>query len=102
MAVERVPCSLLPFLEGENIKWFTDNTNVVSIVRKGSMKKNLQEIAIKIFEICLEYKIRLEIEWIPREMNDQADYLSRIVDFDDWGISQIYLMKFLENGVLMT
>ena len=77
------------FLEGENIKWFTDNTNVVSIVRKGSMKKNLQEIAITIFEICLEYKIRLEIEWIPREMNDQADYLSRIVDFDDWGISQI-------------
>lgn len=27
-------------------------------------------------------------EWIPREMNDQADYLSRIVDFDDWGIAQ--------------
>ena len=75
VAVERVLCSLLPFLEEENIKWFTDNTNVVSIVGKGSMKRNLQEIAIKIFEICLEYNIRLEIEWIPREMNDQADYL---------------------------
>lgn len=44
---------------------------------------------MEVFEICLVYKIRLElIEWIPREMNDQADYLSRIVDFDDWGIAQ--------------
>ena len=78
---ELVAVDFAPFLEGENIKGFTDNTNVVSIVRKGSMKRNL--IAIKIFEICLEYKIRLEIEWIPREMNDQTDYLSRVVDFDD-------------------
>ena len=51
------------------------------------MKRNLEDIAIKSFEIYLEYKIRLEIEWIPREMNDQTDYLSRVVDFDDWGIS---------------
>lgn len=62
VAVERVLCSLLPFLEGENIKWFTDNSNVLSIVRKGSMKKDLQEVAMKVFEICLVYKIRLEIE----------------------------------------
>lgn len=88
VAVERVLCSLLPFLAGESIKWFTDNTNVVCIVRKGSMKRNLQQVAMKIFHICLENNIRLEIEWIPREMNDQADYLSRIVDFDDWGIAQ--------------
>lgn len=87
--MERVLCSLLPFLKRENIKWCTDNTNVVSIVRKGSMKKDLRKVAMEVFEICLVYKIRLElIEWIPREMNDQADYLSRIVDFDDWGIAQ--------------
>ncbi|XP_062621080.1 uncharacterized protein LOC134282689 [Saccostrea cucullata] len=89
VAVERVLFSLISFLEGENVKWFTDNTNVVTIIRKGSMKKELQKIAIKIFELCLIHKIQLEIEWIPRELNDQADYLSRIVDFDDWGISQV-------------
>jgi hypothetical protein len=88
VAVERVLCSLLPFWEGESIKWFTDNTNVVCIARKGRMKRNLQEVAMKIFHICLENNIRLEIEWIPRGMNDQADYLSRIVDYDDWGIVQ--------------
>ena len=80
-------CRLCSLFGRENIKGFTDNINVVSIVKKGSMKRNLEDIAIKIFEICLEYKIRLEIEWIPREMNDQTDYLSRVFDFDDWGIS---------------
>lgn len=43
----------------------------MSIVRKGSMKKDLRKVAMEVFEICLVYKIRLElIEWIPREMND--------------------------------
>lgn len=41
---------------------------------------------MNIFQICLEYKIGIEIEWIPRELIEQADYLSRIVDFEDWGI----------------
>lgn len=82
-AVDRVLRSFVQFLKGENIKWFTDNANVVSIVQKGSMKNNLQDLAMNIFQICLEYKIGIEIEWIPRELNEQADYLSRIVDFDE-------------------
>lgn len=60
-AVESVLCSLLPILEGENIYWFTDYTNVVSIVRKKSMKIFLQEVAMKVYKICLVYKFRLEI-----------------------------------------
>ena len=28
-----------------------------------------------------------EPEWIPRDQNRITDYLSRILDFDDWGIS---------------
>lgn len=84
--MDRVLRSFVQFLKGENIKWFTDNANVVSIVQKGSMKNNLQDLAMNIFQICLEYKISIEIEWIPRELNEQADYLSRTVDFDDWGI----------------
>jgi hypothetical protein len=27
--------------------------------------------------------------WIPRSENDKADYLSRICDHDDWGISDV-------------
>ena len=48
-AVERVLVSLKTFLKGKCIKWFTDNKNVVSIVEKGSMKRDLQNIALRNF-----------------------------------------------------
>ena len=30
------------------------------------------------------------MEWIPRSDNEVADYLSKIVDFDDWGVKDSY------------
>ena len=88
MAVKKVLLSLVELLHGKRVKWFTDNTNVVSIVNKGSMKMPLQQIALEIFEVCLKNCISIDIEWIPRTGNEQADYISRITDSDDWGISQ--------------
>ena len=29
------------------------------------------------------------MEWIPRSQNDREDYLSRIYDADDWGLSPL-------------
>ena len=37
-----------------------------------------------VFSLLLQHHIRLEPEWIPRELNERADALSRIVDYDDW------------------
>ena len=34
-------------------------------------------------------RIRLEPEWIPTEDNEVADYISRIVDFDDWMLNPV-------------
>ena len=28
-----------------------------------------------------------EIEWVPRSLNEYADSLNRVVDFDDWSVS---------------
>ena len=39
--------------------------------------------------MILDYQIRLEPEWIPREKNERADYLSRIVDLDDWLLNPV-------------
>lgn len=47
-AVERVIRSFVQFLKGENIKWFSDNANV-SIIQKGGMKSNLEDLAMNIF-----------------------------------------------------
>ena len=56
------------------------------ILSVGSKSAALQKEAFAIFSFSLANKIRIEPEWIPRDENQQADYLSRIVDYDDWQI----------------
>ena len=57
---------------------------MTGIVLIRSRKLVLHEEAMAILSICLHQQIRLEPEWIPREENEFADYLSRIGDVDDW------------------
>ena len=54
------------------------------ILQVGSKKPHLQAIALRIFKLAIEYQVRLEPDWVPRELNEQADYLSRIIDCNDW------------------
>ena len=42
-------------MQGHLIKCFTDNQNVVSIVKFGSKKHHLQDGAVSIFDIVLNY-----------------------------------------------
>ena len=34
----------------------------------------------------MAHHVRIEPEWIPREANQQADFISRIIDYDDWSL----------------
>ena len=86
-AVELVLKALAPKLSCRRIKWFTDNQAVEKIAVCGGMKTDLQEIALDICKTCLEYNIQLDMEWVPRSENQKADKLSRIIDNDDWSIS---------------
>ena len=78
-----------PRLVNHRVLWFTDNQNVASILLVGSRKECLQALALKIFSLSIQHNIRLEPEWIPRELNQKADYLSRIVDYDDWMLNPV-------------
>ncbi|VDI66658.1 Hypothetical predicted protein [Mytilus galloprovincialis] len=95
-AVKKVLLSLINIISGKKVKWFTDNQNVVSIVSKGSTKTILQNLALDIFSACLKYNVNIDIVWIPRTLNEKADFLSRIVDHDDWGISY-YIFQLIES-----
>ena len=95
-AVDRVMTQLVGTLQGQRVKWFTDNQSVEKIVRKGSMKQDLQEMALHIFSVCLRNNIRLEIDWIPRALIERSDYLSKIVDHDDWSVSDA-LFRYVES-----
>ena len=80
--------SFLHLVKGHTIKWYTGNQSV-RIVEVGSMKEDLQCLALHIFSMCLLNNTRLEVEWIPRSAND---FLSRIIDYDDWRVKRDYFL----------
>ena len=51
------------------------------------MNEELQCVALDIFHFCLRKSIALDLKWVPRTRNEKADYLSKILDYDDWGNS---------------
>lgn len=34
--------------------------------------------------------VSVEIEWVPRSLNEYADSMSKIIDFDDWNVSEFF------------
>lgn len=86
-AVARVLGSVAGRLANHRVRWFTDNQNVVRIITVGSRIEELQAQAMIIFKLALCHQISIEPEWIPREQNELADYISRIIDYDDWSIN---------------
>ena len=61
-AVQRSLKALKGILENQRVKWFTDNQNVCRIVQKGSMRPDLQSMALDIFLFCSSHGISVEIE----------------------------------------
>ena len=82
-AVHTVLESLTTKLQNCRVRWFTDNQNVVRILTTRSRKPALQLEALAFFRMSVLSFIRIEPEWIPRTKNQQTDYLSCIIDWDD-------------------
>ena len=68
---------------GQSMNWFSDSSNTVVIVNRGSMKPYLHKMAVDIYHILKEYNVTLTISWLPRADNKESDALSRIVNYDD-------------------
>ena len=56
--------SFVSSLSNEQIRWSTDNNNVVRILMYGSRKPLLQAEAIAIFHLCVAHHLTIEPEWI--------------------------------------
>ena len=77
-------------LSGKVVNYWVDNRSAVSIVENGSMKMDCHLLALAIHDVCKRKGISLNVQWIPREENKEADRLSRIaneLDTDDWGLT---------------
>ena len=93
-AVHITVLSLLSDLKNRLVKLYTDNQNVARIINCGSMRRELQDIALNIFDLCIQNSISLEVEWIPRDLNTTADFFSKLFDFNDWSVADIYFNYF--------
>ena len=90
MCVKHTLQGFTHFLKGQCVKWYTDNKGVATIFKSESNKVHLHKLAMEIFSLSKEYDIVIDMEWIPQSDNEVADYLSKIVDFDDWGVKVCY------------
>jgi hypothetical protein len=64
-----------------------DALNIFSILSKGGAKEHLQSVCLELFSLCSERRIELRPEWLPRDQNVRAHYLSKVRDADDFGLS---------------
>lgn len=53
--------------------WYTDNQNVEAIILSGSRKADLNLLALLVLQICLKFRILLEVKWTHRDLNPGAD-----------------------------
>ena len=90
-AIEFSLQAFAPVLKGSHVKWFTGNQAAVKIVDVDSMRLELHRMERSIFNIYIQSGIFLEVQWIPRTLNQQADYISRLLDTDDWQINDHYV-----------
>ena len=86
-AIEQALISFKKEFHGKSLKWYTDNQNCIRIVQSGSMKESLHSLAFSIFSICRESSISIDIQWVPRTENSKADYISKMIDHEDWSVS---------------
>lgn len=94
-AVHRVLHTSVKCLEGQKVTVNTDNKNVCSILKVGSRKPYLHDVAIKVYDVCRKNNVLLVPKWLPRADNSEADYLSRCTDSDDWSV-QNWLYETLD------
>lgn len=78
------------FLENQCLTLHFDNENAVKIFKKGSSKFRLHNYALRMAKFCMVNNIELNPVAIPRDLNKFADSLSKMVDFEDYTVNQIF------------
>ena len=71
-------------LKEKVVKHHLDNQNVVHALFNGRKKQALHKVVLNVFNLCIENKINLLSECVPRDDNVMADLASKKVDRDDF------------------
>jgi hypothetical protein len=78
-------------LFGRWVRIQADNRSLFYVASKGSSScSHIHSLLVRLFWLCTENKIRWDILWLPRELNEWADKLSKDLDEDDWSLEPRY------------
>ena len=70
---------------GSRVVWYTDNQNLArSMTKGGSPVLVLHRLMVQVYEMVQQLRLDVAWEWIPRELNQWSDSLSKVFDKDDW------------------
>ena len=97
--LEAIQISLLSSIrqfENKCIFWYTDNSTTQQIINCGGKKTHIHSLALNIFNLTFDHNKHLEVFWVGREYNKEADKIFRTIDFDDWYTTQ-RLINILEQ-----
>ena len=83
-------------LRDQAVTWHTDCKNLVRIVKRGSTKPYILNLAIALYHVTKQNNILMNVVWIPRKENEQADFFSGVIDYNDWGISTDWYHKICD------
>ena len=78
--------SFAAILEGSLVKWFANSQTAAKTIEVGSMKLDLHRLAIKFFSFARS-TIFVWRSSGSHELKMRADYISRLIAFDDWQIT---------------
>jgi hypothetical protein len=62
------------------------------------MNEKFHSLALSILSTCVEKGISIDIQWIPRKGNEKADYISKMFDFEDWGVNFHFVLLWIKCG----
>jgi len=77
----------LDMLRNRRLTLHFDNLNAAVICEKGSPKFRLHAYALRIADLCLKHNIQFKPIWIPRCLNHAADQISKMLDYEDYTVT---------------
>jgi len=80
-------------LARSTVVYTTDSMSCHIILMKGSRNKKLHEKAAACRGLARAINTELLTAWVPREYNQEADDISKQIDWDCWGITPIFFQK---------
>ena len=92
-SMKRALLTFGPELKNSRTLLVTDSQCSEIIVKKGSSKLNLHSLAIEIDDLARKFNIDFHVTWCKRELNQEADAISKIFDPDDWEVSHEFFCK---------